>query len=150
MGLNNNTGAGVATCQVAHPGGSAVGVREEWITSETGLVLLGGCQVAWPLLQASSWGWGSFLGSWRRMRSHRKTDWWWAMPEMAIPSPAPLLGHISKTGSGPLAGARDCEIMAEQSDFKKSKDQLGSFIAFLPPRHEVSWTARDRERSSCN
>lgn len=68
------------------------------------------------------------------------------MPEMAPPSRAPLLGHISKTGSGPLAGAHDCEIMAEQSNFKKSKDQLGSFIAFLPPRHEVSWTVRDRER----
>lgn len=65
---------------------------------------------------------------------------------------SPLLGHISKTGSGPLAGARDCEIMAEQSDFekKKSKDRLGSFIAVLPPRHEVSWAACDRERSSCN
>lgn len=72
------------------------------------------------------------------------------MPEMAPPSRAHLLGHISKTGSGPLAGAHDCEIMAEQSNFKKSKDQLGSFIAFLPPRHEVSWTVRDRERFSCN
>lgn len=63
---------------------------------------------------------------------------------------SPLLGHISKTGSGPLAGVHDCEIMAEQPDFKDYKDQLGSFIAFLPPRHEVSWTVRDRERSSSN
>lgn len=55
----------------------------------------------------------------------------------------PLLGHISKTGSGPLAGAHEYEVMAEQSDSKKYKDQHGSFIAFLPPRHEVSWTARD-------
>lgn len=60
------------------------------------------------------------------------------------------LGHISKTGSGPLVGAHGCEIMAEQPDFKDCKDQLGSFSAFLPPRHEVSRMARDRECSSCN
>lgn len=63
---------------------------------------------------------------------------------------SPLLGHISQTGSGPLVGMHDCEIMAEQPDFKDRKDQLGSFITFLPPRHEVSWMARDRECSSCN
>lgn len=63
---------------------------------------------------------------------------------------SPVLGHISKTGSGPLAGAQGCEIMAEQSDFKIHKDQLGSFIAFLPPRHEVSWPGCDGESLACN
>lgn len=52
----------MAMCQVVHPEGSAVGVGEEWIASETVLVLLGGCQVAWPLLQASSWGVGVLPG----------------------------------------------------------------------------------------
>lgn len=61
MGLNNNTGAGVAPCQGASPEGSAAEARDR-IISETVLVPPWGGQVAWPTGSSQQLGVGVLSG----------------------------------------------------------------------------------------